>query len=81
MFSFNGQIYEQIQGTAMGTKMAPSCTNLFMGRFERAVLAQELLQALTWRYIDILCIWTGTRSELESVLDVFNKTHRTLKFF
>ena len=67
MFSFDGQIYEQIQGTVMGTKMAPSYANLFMDRFERAFLAQEPIQPLIWkRYIDdILCIWTGTRSELE----------------
>ena len=27
-----------------------------------------------------LCIWTGTRSELEGFLDRLNKAHRTLKF-
>ena len=47
--------------------MAPSYANLFMDRFERAFLAQEPIQPLIWkRYIDdILCVWTGTRSELE----------------
>ena len=79
MFSFDGQIYEQIQGTAMGTKMAPSYANLFMDRFERAFLAREPIQPLLWkRYIDdILCVWTGTRSELEGFLDRLNKAHRT----
>ena len=82
VFSFDGQMYEQIQGTAMGTKMAPSYANLFMDRLERAYLAQEPIQPLVWkRYIDdILCIWVGTRSELESFLDRLNKAHRTLKF-
>ena len=82
VFSFDGQIYEQIQGTAMGTKMAPSYANLFMDRFEKAFLAQEPIQPLLWkRYIDdILCIWTGTRSELDSFLDRLNKAHRTLRF-
>ena len=82
VFRFDGQIYEQIQGTAMGTKMAPSYANLFMDRFERAFLAQEPTQPLVWkRYIDdILCIWIGTRSELEGFLDRLNKAHRTLKF-
>ena len=80
--TFDGQIYKQVQGTAMGTKIAPSYANLFMDRFERAFLAQEPIQPLVWkRYIDdILCIWTGTRSELESFLDRLNKAHRTLKF-
>ena len=81
MFSFDGQIYEQIQGTAMGTKMAPSYANLFMDRFERAFLAQKPIQPLIWKRYkdDILCIWIGTRSELE-FLDRLNKAHRTLKF-
>ena len=76
MFSFDGQIYEQIQGTVMGTKMAPSYANLFMDRFERAFLAQEPIQPLIWKHYidDILCVWTGSRSELESFLDRLNRT-------
>lgn len=37
-FTFNGQQYRvrQINGTAMGTKMAPSYANFFMGKFERS---------------------------------------------
>ena len=34
-FEFNGKHYLQIQGTAMGTKKAPSYANIFMGRLER----------------------------------------------
>ena len=74
VFTFDGQIYEQVQGTAMGTKMAPSYANLFMDRFERDFLAQEPIRPLVWKR-DILCIWTGTRTEL-----LLNKAHRTLKF-
>ena len=42
--------FEQIQGTTMGTKMAPSYANLFMDRFERAFLAQEPIQPLVWKF-------------------------------
>ena len=35
-FCFNGQNFIQTQGTAMGTKMAPSYACLFMGDLERA---------------------------------------------
>ena len=38
-FTFNGQHYRQINGTAMGPKMAPSYANLFMGKFEQEALA------------------------------------------
>ena len=66
----------------MGTRMAPSYANLFMDRFERAFLAQEPLQPLVWkRYIDdIICIWRGTRNELETFLARLNTAHRTLRF-
>ena len=32
--TFNEEHYLQLQGTAMGTKMAPSYANLFMGHLE-----------------------------------------------
>ena len=67
IFSFDNSMYQQIQGMAMGTTMAPSYANLFMDRLERAFLAQEPILPLVWkRYIDdILCIWTGSRSQLD----------------
>ena len=33
-FTFDGNHYLQINGTAMGTKMAPSYANIFMGNLE-----------------------------------------------
>ena len=82
VFSFDNSMYQQIQGTAMGTKMTSSYANLFKDRFERAFLAQEPILPLVWkRYIDdILCIWTGTRSQLDSFLDGLNKAHHSIKF-
>ena len=52
--------------------MASSYANLFIDKFERA---QEHILPLVWkRYIDnILCIWTGARSELD-------KAHKTPRF-
>jgi hypothetical protein len=37
-FIFNGDQYLQINGTAMGTKMAPSYANIFMGKLEKQLL-------------------------------------------
>jgi hypothetical protein len=34
-FTFNGDHYLQINGTAMGTNMAPSYANIFMGKLEK----------------------------------------------
>eukprot|EP00105_Crassostrea_gigas_P005310 XP_011418863.1 PREDICTED: uncharacterized protein LOC105322042 [Crassostrea gigas] len=47
-FMFNGEHYIQISGTAMGTKMAPSYANIFMGRLERSLLLRAPFKPLSW---------------------------------
>ena len=37
-FTFNEEYYLQVHGTAMGTRMAPSYANLFMGKLEQQFL-------------------------------------------
>ena len=38
IFEFDERYFLQIQGTAMGTKMAPAYANLFMGRLEAKII-------------------------------------------
>ena len=47
------------QGTAIGTKMAPSYAILFMDALERGILdGSELKPSVWWRYIDdVFLIW------------------------
>ena len=45
-FSFNGQHFLQTHGTAMGTRMAPSCANLFMGNFEQLAIENAPLKPI-----------------------------------
>ena len=82
VFSFHTHIYQQIQGTAMGTKMAPSYANIFMDSLERQFLESEPLQPALWkRYIDdILCVWSGSRESLEAFLRRLNSCHPTIHF-
>jgi hypothetical protein len=42
-FTFNGDHYLQINGTAMGTKMAPSYANIFMGKLEKQLLESSIV--------------------------------------
>ena len=69
-FCFNNNHYLQIHGTAMGTKMAPSFANLFLGRFETSALNNAPFKPHTWlRYIDdIVMIWTEGPNNLEILL-------------
>ena len=82
IFEFNGEFYLQLQGTAMGTKMAPSYANIFMGKLEPQLIAQDPTHIQLWkRYIDdIFIIWTGTNEQLNTFLNKINQIHPTIKF-
>ena len=52
-FEFNGQIKQQISGTAIGTKFVPPYACLFMDKTETDFLESQELQPLLWfRCID-----------------------------
>ena len=82
VFEFNEEYYLQIQGTAMGTKMAPAYANLFMGRLEPQLISHAAKHIHTWkRFIDdIFIIWTGTTEEFEQFMIHLNQIHPTIKF-
>jgi len=65
--TFNGKHYLQILGTAIGTKMAPSYANIFMGNLEADLIEKPLVKPHTWhRFIDdILLIWTEGEERLK----------------
>lgn len=81
-FQFADTMYHQVQGTAMGTKMAPSYANIFMAELEEYLLDNYSTKPLLWkRYIDdILCIWPGPPSEVEDFIQYLNQSHPTIKF-
>lgn len=81
-FEFNGNHFLQTGGTAMGTRVAPSLANIFMGKIEKELLQKWDHQPMIWwRFIDdIFCIWTHGQRELAKFLDHLNKSHHTIKF-
>ena len=68
LFTFNQKHYLQIQDTALGTRMAPSYTNLFMGKLELDfLLTQSRKPRVWWRYIgDIFVISTHDEPSLRT---------------
>ena len=58
-FFFDGELYLQEHGTAMGSKMAPQYTNLFMSTLESGFLETCTLQPVLYsRHIyDIFFLW------------------------
>ena len=81
-FTFNGEHYLQTQGTAMGTRMAPSYANLFMAELEETLLARTTHKPrIWWRYIDdVSAIWECGQDNLETFLRQINTFHTTIKF-
>ena len=75
-------MYQQIHGTAMGTKMAPSYANLFMQDLEESFLRPRPDQPALWkRYIDdILILWPHSKETLYTLLQDLNQFHPTIKF-
>ena len=81
-FKFNNKNYIQEQGTAMGTKMAPSYACLFMGKLEVEFLASAEYSPHLWiRFIDdIFVIWTHGRGHWDSFFEKINNFHDSIKF-
>ena len=81
-FRFDNKDYLQVGGTAMGTKLAPSFANLFMGYFENKFVYSYRLQPFIWkRFIDdIFFVWTYGQTELDNFVDYLNTCHSTIKF-
>ena len=81
-FTFNGDHYLQINGTAMGTKMAPSYANIFMGKLEKQLLESSIERPLSWyRFIDDVDMkWTRNDEELQNFLSRDNNLDPSIKF-
>ncbi|XP_071802657.1 uncharacterized protein [Asterias amurensis] len=81
-FTFSDRHFLQVQGTAMGTKMAPSYANLFMSQLEDRLLSSAPNRPLVWwRFIDdIFSIWGGDQDSLDEFINHINSFHPTIKF-
>ena len=82
IFEFNGEIYRQIFGVAMGTRVAPTFANLFMADLEERFLQNEPIRPRIWkRFIDdIYVIWEDTNQHLQDMIERLNNFHPTIKF-
>ena len=83
-FEFENILYKQLFGTAMGTKMAPPYTNLFLGYLEETKILASTYKTFIELYVrfldDIFFIWNGTTKQLKTFFDFLNNIHPTIKF-
>ena len=81
-FEFNNQMKQQISGTAIGTKCAPTYACICMDKMETEFLEIQTDKPFWWvRYIDdIFFVWTHGPEKLQVFLEDLNKFHPNLKF-
>ena len=74
-FTFNGQIYIQVDGVAMGPPLAPLLADIFMIELERSLIP-NLQKIKIWRcYVDdtVCFVKIGSIECIRSVLNSFHK--------
>jgi hypothetical protein len=85
IFTFNDEYYKQINGTAMGTIMAPTYANCYLKSKEENGLKHWLQPdhpnlKIYKRYIDdILCIFDNTSNQLPRLLKDMKKAYSPLE--
>jgi len=81
-FLFEGKIYDQVDGVAMGSPLAPVLANLFMGHHEQNWINefQGNKPIIYKRYVDdTFCLFENGKDANE-FLDYLNKQHPNIKF-
>lgn len=90
-FQFDGHFYKQLQGTAMGTKMAPTYATLVMGYLEEQLYRKyeeingsekkEELIKLFKRFLDDCFLpWHDTEEKLQEFHSLLNSLHDKIQF-
>ena len=73
-FTFNGEFFLQICGTAMGKTYAPGLADMYLEDFdERAMNGFRIKPLLFYRFLDdIFFIWTGSEADLKEFENYLN---------
>ncbi|CAI2738781.1 unnamed protein product [Dicrocoelium dendriticum] len=80
-FLFNGEIYRQHDGVAMGSPLGPFLADVFMGMLEQSKL-RSVIESLSLycRYVDDIFILLHSSRNIEDLTYTFNQAHTALKF-
>ena len=82
-FLFDGEIYKQIDGVAMGSPLGPTLAMAFMCYMEELWLADcplEFKPLFYKRYVDDSFLIFKSRDQIEKFLNYLNNKHSNIKF-
>ncbi|XP_068755893.1 uncharacterized protein [Montipora capricornis] len=80
LFQFNGALYEQTDGVAMGWPLGPLLANVFMSHIEENVEREGKLPSFYRRYVDDTLTIMPNKETASNFLDTLNQAHFSVKF-
>ena len=78
LFQFDGQLYEQIDGVAMGSPLGPLLANFFVCHIEDILQVNGKLPAYYKRYVDDTLTIMSNENDAKQFLQDLNQIQRTL---
>ena len=80
LFLFNGRLYEQTDGVAMGSPLGPLPANVFMCSIEETLERQGKMPSHYKGYVDDTLTITPDAASVASFLETLNHCHTSVKF-
>ena len=79
-FSFNNQMYKQLDCMAMGSPLGPACANIFVGFHESRLFDNTAKPGVYFRYVDDSFVIFGSELDCDHFQEKLNLLHPVLKF-
>jgi len=81
-FQFRGMNFDQVDGVAMGSPLAPTLADVFMSDFENKIMDRlEAMGLKGWnRYVDDTFSLLDNNQCAKIILDELNKQHPNIQF-
>ena len=79
-FSFNNQMYKQLDGVAMGSPLGPALANIFVGFHESRLFDNTAKPGVYFRYVDDSFVIFGSELDCDHFQEKLNLLHPALKF-
>ena len=80
LFQFNGNLYEQVDGVAMGSPLCPLMANAFMCSVEEKLACEKKLPSFYKRYVDDTLALVRDLSDATNLLTCLNEAHPSIQF-